>query len=80
MFSYFVIYLTPASLENTEDPEKSNLFLQSGDTDWRKNSQRHRRKKISNPRGLPKAWVFLSNRHLSDWREISLSVASANSA
>jgi hypothetical protein len=33
----FFIYLTP---ESTESLEKSNLFLQSGDTDWRKNSQR----------------------------------------
>ena len=32
--------LTPASLE---DAEKSNLFLRSGGTDWRKTSQRLRR-------------------------------------
>jgi hypothetical protein len=34
MFSYFVLYLTPASLELTEDPERSPLFfIESGGTD-----------------------------------------------
>jgi len=34
MFSYFVLYLTPALLENTEDPERSPLFfIVSGGTD-----------------------------------------------
>ena len=34
MFSYFVLYLTPASLENTEDPERVPIFfIESGGTD-----------------------------------------------